>query len=280
MKILISLIDPPAWDSRVPKTSAKLLKDEDAKIASLAEEFNNPAIGQLTAIEVEKKDGGRFERVFGSRRIKAAKLAGWKEIEATVKEPTPAGHRIYRNIVENAQRQNLTTFETARACAQLKELGLSPKEIGPKVGQSDKHAANLITLYKGLPPAVLKAWEEENPVATFKTLHEISTKHKSEDDKLRAWDDAETDAKTREAETGAKPGKRGKSKKGGGGGLPVNVKRLEYLLVALSGRTGSPDLENSQRNWGKALLDFVVLARENPPTGVPKMPAKGEKEEA
>lgn len=277
--IPISQICPPAWNSRVPKTG-KLAKLESEKIQSLSESLLSE--GQLTAIEVtalaiEPGQPPKYELTFGSRRLAAAKLAGWKEINAEVRAQSDANSKVIRNITENAERVDLTPFELARAAAQLRDLGLKNNELAPKLGVSAPRASSLHNLYKGLPAPVLKEWEHGNPVATEKTLTEVNDKNKDDEGKLRAWDEKVADAAAEEAKTGKKPGKRGKAK-GGSAGLPVSQKRLGYVLTALSSKSGSPELEDGVRKWGKALLDFVTSGRESPPAGVPKIAGKGDEE--
>lgn len=273
--IPINRIKDPTWNSRLAK-QGRLAKLEHEKIAAMAAEFQDPKIGQLTPIEVEDLGDGWYELVIGSRRRAAATVAGWKEIRANVYPVSSDADRAFRNIVENTSRENLTPFETARAAARLRDLGLKNPDIGTKLKISASHVSNLNTAYTQLPAPILKDWEAQNPVATEQTLCAIARNFKSEDDKVRAWDAAVAEAAERAAE-GQKPGKRGKAKKGSSSGFPVSQKRLGHLVEALSSKGGSPDLEDATRKWGKAILDYIVQARETTPAGVPKMPEKAAK---
>lgn len=276
----VDKIDPPAWNSRLAKTGA-LGAAEAKKIAVMASEFADPKVGQLQPIEVESKPDGRYELVIGSRRLAAAKINAWKQIRAMVKPQSSASDRIYRNILENSTRENLTPYENARAASQLRELGLQLRDIAPKLHISVPHISNLTTAFTGVPAPILKEWEKGNPVANAEVLAEISRGHKTDDDKLKAWDDLVADAAEKEA-AGKKPGKRGKGKaKAAAAGsssaaFPVSQKRLGHVIQALSSKTGSPDLEDNVRKWGKALLDYIVQARESVP-GVPKPESKKDK---
>lgn len=275
--IALNLIDPPKFNSRLPKTG-KAAKDDEQKIAAMADEFNDPNVGQMTAIEVETKADGRYELVFGDRRRRAALKAGWKEINAEVRAPSPDSDRITRNIIENVGRENLTTFEVARSAVQLRDLGHKNQDIGPKFGISSTHVSNLVTAYKENPAPILKDWEAQSPVATIQNLCDVARGQKTDDDKLRKWDELVAEAAEKEA-AGQKPGKRGKAKTKGGGaaGSGVNSKRLDHVLTMLSSSKGSPELENPMRNWGKGILDFILSQREHPPAGIPRMPAKAAK---
>lgn len=65
---------------------------------------------------------GKFELIFGSRRVAAARLNGWKSIPAKVylKDLTPSEVEILRTI-ENFGRKNLTTVEEAVAVARVRD---------------------------------------------------------------------------------------------------------------------------------------------------------------
>ncbi len=272
----LALIDPPKFNSRLIK-NGKLAKDDDTKVEQMAAEFNDPKVGQEQPIQVEEKTDGRFELIFGSRRLRAAHKAGWKEIRADIKAPSPDADKAYRNIVENVSRENLTTFETARAAATLRDLGLKNPEIGNLMHVSGSHVSNLQTAYSNLPAPVRKDWEAGHPVATVQTMADIARKGKDDDAKVQLWDETVAAA----AKEDRKPGKRGKGKKGpsSSAGFPVSQKRLGYVIEALSSKKATPELTDDLRKWGKALLDFVVSGRENPPGGIPKMPAKADKAE-
>ncbi len=279
----IDLIDEPAWDSRVVKSGSKA-KEEQKAIDKMAAEFANPKIGQLQPIVIEVKEGGRFERIFGGRRLKAARINNMKQIRAEIRAPSTETDRMLRNIAENMDREPLTTFEAARAATKLAEMGFKNAEISDRIKTNDgekmstSHISNLRAAYAGVPAAVAKEWEQENPVATVNNLCEIARKGKDDEDKLKMWDALEAKV----AAEGRKPGKRGKGKGKDEGatsaGFPVSQKRLGYMVQALSSKTGSPDLDDSVRRWGKALLDYIMKGRETPPADVPKPEVKTKKE--
>ncbi len=277
--ISLGLIDPPKFNSRLVK-NGKAAKDDDTKVERMASEFNDPKIGQEQPIQVEDKGDGRFELIFGSRRLRAAHKAGWKEIRADIKQPAPDVDKAYRNIVENLSRENLTEYETARSASILRDMGLKNQEIGNILGKSGSHVSNLHVAYDGLPVPVRKDWEAQHPAATIQIMADIARKGKDEEDKVRKWDEITADAAKRAA-AGQKIGGRGKAKAKGEGstsaGFPVSQKRLGYVMTALSGKRGTPDMTDEMRKWAKALLDFIVKGRENPPGGIPKMPSKADK---
>jgi ParB/RepB/Spo0J family partition protein len=282
MKIAIESILAPAWNSRLAKTG-DAAKRESLKTAELAASFK--AEGQLTPVEVETTETmGQHLLVFGTRRLAAAKLAGWTEIEATVRKPSSEAERRIRNGIENVKRENLTSFEEARLCAALREIGLKNPDIAVKLGFSPQKVSNLAVTFSRLPPPVLKEWEEQNPVATDRFLRDLATEknYPTPESIMQAWDEkvrqlapqAPTEGEEPTETEARAPGKRGKGKGGSGTGFPVDQARLGHLLTVLSSADATPAVAEDVRRWAKHLLDYVVQGKPTPPAGVPPLPAK------
>jgi len=191
--IPVSSILDPEWNSRLYTES----KDEQAEIAALAESMKTQ--GQLQAIRVEDASHAnvpvQYRLVIGSRRLRAAKLLGWININAFVAPDTDEPTRVIQNITENVQRKDLTQFEQARACVKLRELGLKAEDVGGRLGFSKQKVSNLAVSYIALQktPAILDAWRQEHPAATVDFLRELATvKGKTEEDTASkvsdAWD--------------------------------------------------------------------------------------------
>lgn len=90
---------------------------DDESIGNLAESLKQ--YGQLQPIMVRPVAGG-FVVVAGHRRLMAAKKAGWVHIGAIVIEQDDDADRIRRlQLVENLQRDELTTKDTAAAIRAL-----------------------------------------------------------------------------------------------------------------------------------------------------------------
>jgi len=93
--------------------------------------------GVLQPILLRPLNGsGKFECVFGHRRLRAAKAAGLEEIPAQSKELSDA-EVIETQIIENVQRKDIHPFEEGAAYRELHErCGFSVDEIAAKVGRS------------------------------------------------------------------------------------------------------------------------------------------------
>jgi ParB-like chromosome segregation protein Spo0J len=126
------LRDVPLGDIKNPAgASDRMPGPEDAKeIADLAGSM--AAVGQLQPVLVEETPNG-LVRVFGRRRIAAAKELGWKTIRAVVCGAlSPAARRVVV-AVENVQRKNLTPVEESLGVAEL--LDLQALEAARQIGK-------------------------------------------------------------------------------------------------------------------------------------------------
>jgi ParB/RepB/Spo0J family partition protein len=277
-KINLDLIQLPVWNSRL---ADPMLPPELEETKNLAESFK--ADGQIQPIEVEEIGNGSFLLVLGNRRRCAAKLAGWTEIEATVRPPSTDNERMIRNIIENVKRKNLTSYEEARACAQMRKAGMSLKDVSVKLGFSVPKVSNLAVTFDTLPEPIIKEWRENNPVATNEFLRDLATdkKYPTAEEKMKAWDERVRVLAEREADAAAgvvpendadetEPG----AEASGTSGFSVSQKRLGWLVEVLTSKKSSPDLKDDVRNGYRALLAYVIQQRETPPEGVPAMPVK------
>lgn len=77
---------------------------------------------------------GKFQIVAGERRYRASKKAGLKKIPAIVRTLS-AQHRLEISLIENLQRKDLNSLETATAYLKLRDqFNLKLEEIGARVG--------------------------------------------------------------------------------------------------------------------------------------------------
>lgn len=110
-------------DAIIDLTAApdRLERPGDAeRIAQLAGSMRE--VGQLQPVMLERTADGRFARVFGRRRLAAARMLDWKTIRAVVVPPLSDDVRRTILAVENVQRQDLSPAEETLAVAELLEL--------------------------------------------------------------------------------------------------------------------------------------------------------------
>ena len=137
---------------------------EEVKLKELAE--NIKTHGVVQPIIVRCGAGGIFELVAGERRCRASELAGLTEIPATVHEKLSDLEADEIQIVENAQRVDLSYVEEADGFDRLRTVhGLDVKQIAAKTGKPVGYINFRLQLV-GLSPAVRKAALERNSSLT------------------------------------------------------------------------------------------------------------------
>jgi ParB family transcriptional regulator, chromosome partitioning protein len=115
--------------------------------------------GVIQAIVVRPLPAGsggtaKYEIVAGERRWQAAKMAGLTDIPVIVR-PLSDKEAVAVALIENIQREDLTSAEEARALKRLiDEFSLTHTEVAETVGRSRAAVSNLIRLLD-LPVSVV-----------------------------------------------------------------------------------------------------------------------------
>lgn len=109
--------------------------------------------GMIQPIVVTPK-GDNYEIVAGERRYRASKLAGLKEVPVIIRSMSDQT-QLEISLIENIQRRDLNSIETATAYAKLRDqFNLSNDEIAKRVHKSSSAVINTMRLLK-LPPEVI-----------------------------------------------------------------------------------------------------------------------------
>lgn len=117
--------------------------------------------GVLQPINVRRIGDAGYELIAGERRLRAAKLAGLREIPAIIIEVIEQDSAII-SLIENLQRENLNFLDEAEGYYNLiNDHGLTQEELAKKVGKNQSTVANKIRLLK-LPESIRKKVLEYN----------------------------------------------------------------------------------------------------------------------
>jgi ParB family chromosome partitioning protein len=134
-KLSVAGISPNPYQPRQAFDEKEL-----AKLAgSLAEQ------GLQQPLVVRKTPSG-YQLVVGERRLRAAKLIGWKFIPAVVREIDET-EVLKLALIENLQREDLNAVEEAKAYSLLAEkFAMTHEQIGELVGKNRTTVTNTIRL--------------------------------------------------------------------------------------------------------------------------------------
>jgi ParB family transcriptional regulator, chromosome partitioning protein len=118
------------------------------------------ASGLLQPITVRRRTGrDGFELIAGERRLRAAKMLGWKEIPAIIKEIDDRT-LLTLALVENLQRSDLNPIEEGEGYHQLtQQFGLTQQQIAETVGKDRTTIANMLRLLQ-LPEVARQLLQE------------------------------------------------------------------------------------------------------------------------
>jgi ParB family chromosome partitioning protein len=123
-------------------------------IAELADSLREH--GLLQPVVVRRRDAG-YELIAGHRRFEAARVLGWTEIAAVVRDETDDQAYIL-TLVENLQREDLTPKEEAAALEVLiRERGWSTRQVGEAIKRGPMYVSRRLRVFDDdtLAPLVL-----------------------------------------------------------------------------------------------------------------------------
>lgn len=106
-------------------------------------------VGLIQPIRVRAKNGN-YEIVCGERRYRAARLNGWKQIEAYVCEVSDEVARDMM-LTENLQREDMPPMDEARIYKTLLEEGSDIYTLAAKYGKSDSYIYSRLRLNELIP---------------------------------------------------------------------------------------------------------------------------------
>lgn len=118
--------------------------DEEG-LAELAASIRSCGILQPLTV---RRAGDGYELVAGERRLRAARIAGLREVPCLVAQVGEEDSALLA-LMENLQRRNLDCWEEAQAIARLiSRYGLSQEEAARRLGRAQPTVANKLRLLR------------------------------------------------------------------------------------------------------------------------------------
>ena len=125
---------------------------DDHALQELAQSIRSSGIIQPLVVRKTAKDG--YELIAGERRLRAAKLAGLKQVPIVIRKSTDR-EALELALIENIQRQNLNCVDEAVAYFQLiQDFSLTQEEVSERVGKDRATISNYLRLLR-LPEAII-----------------------------------------------------------------------------------------------------------------------------
>lgn len=125
---------------------------DEVTLEELAQSIRTSGIIQPLLVRKTAKEG--FELIAGERRLRAAKMAGLKQVPIVIRRSTDR-ETLELALIENIQRQNLNCVDEALAYFQLiQEFSLTQEEVADRVGKDRATVANYLRLLR-LPEAII-----------------------------------------------------------------------------------------------------------------------------
>jgi len=119
--------------------------------------------GIIQPLTIRDLNNGTYELISGERRFRAAKKIKLLTVPVYIIEVSSDDDMLKLALIENIQRQNLSSIEEAEGYAVLKgKFGFSESDISKKVGKNRSTIANKLRLIK-LPPDLKNALRIKDP---------------------------------------------------------------------------------------------------------------------
>lgn len=161
----------------IPKRGAQLL-DIDLIIEDPKNErktFNNmdglvdtvKAMGVIEPLTVTQFDDGKYMVVTGHRRLRAAKLAGLKQLRVVITDPEEGQARRRRSIVSNVQREDVPPVELAEALQAILDEDPAVKtqrDLAKMIGKRESWVSDMLRILTLPAPLQQELRTSEVPV--------------------------------------------------------------------------------------------------------------------
>ena len=132
---------------------------DETKLEELSQSIKKNGIIQPIAVRPKKSEPGKYEIIAGERRWLAAQRAGLHELPVNILDLNDV-ETLEVAIVENIQRDDLTSVEEARGYQRLSdEFNYDHESISKLMSKSRSHVSNTLRLLT-LPSDIISMLEE------------------------------------------------------------------------------------------------------------------------
>jgi ParB family transcriptional regulator, chromosome partitioning protein len=212
----------------------------------------------IQPVTVSKLHGNKYRLVAGERRLRAAKMAGLKDIPAYVRQANDQ-ELLELALLENLQREDLNAVEVALSYKRMmEELEYTQEQVAERMGKDRSTVTNYIRLLK-LPPDIQVAVRSgEISMGHARALINVD----KIDQQLYIFDEIKTKGlSVRQTEHLVRNLYKEKEAKQGKPSLPETFKKVEDKLAShFSTRV---KMKHSKNGSGQITFDYYSLEELN-----------------
>jgi ParB family chromosome partitioning protein len=140
----------------------------EGELAELAADIGEHSILQPIVVRSPGSDG-RYRVLFGAKRLRAAKLAGLREVPVVI---GTSAHDVYAQVAENQKRHGLSPLDLAKFMRSRVDAGESNADIARRMGIDQTTVTHHLALLT-LPPDLNEAFRSGRCTSP-KTLYELA----------------------------------------------------------------------------------------------------------
>src|SRR5215203_283026 len=183
----------------------------------------------IQPITVSKLHGNKYRLISGERRLRAAKLAGLKDLPAYIRQAND-NELLELALLENLQREDLNAMEVALSYKRMmEELDHTQEEVAERMGKDRTTVTNYIRLLKLPPDIQIAVRNGEISMGHARALVNVDTVDKQ----LYIFDEIKTKGlSVRQTETLVRNLYKEKTQKKNTNSLPDAYKKVEDKLAS------------------------------------------------
>ncbi len=152
---MAEIVNVPIWQIETNRYQPRVEFNEES-LNELAESIREHGLIQPITVRLM---GDSYEIIAGERRFRACKRLGYTDVPCTIMDADEI-QSAQMALVENIQRENLTSIEEAKAYVLImRQVGCTQEELAIKMGKSQSTIANKIRLLN-LPEEIQDAIKE------------------------------------------------------------------------------------------------------------------------
>lgn len=212
----------------------------------------------IQPITVSKLHGNKYRLISGERRLRAAKLAGLKDIPAFVRQAND-NELLELALLENLQREDLNAIEISLSYKRMMdELNYTQEQVAERMGKDRSTVTNYIRLLKLPPDIQIAVRNGEISMGHARALINVDTIDKQ----LYIFDEIKSKGlSVRQTENLVRNLYKEKEEKKPGESLPPAYKKVEDTLASHFGT--KVKLRHSKDGSGAITFEYFSLEEMN-----------------